>query len=592
MSNDGEIKRQENIRIREKNFILKHLKEEWETAEKNLARRKSLMLGHISAASITILIGICLLLISKYNFVNKISTIVTSSITASGGILALIVAILNKASANKENITKFIEVVKFGEKAENTPDLIDMCEDELKFLKTERHENYIKFLSRINYLIRLEKRYSIWFVILMSLFVIILAIITILVSVSLINIPLPNLSQYLAEAIITRGILWLINIILSHLIGFYETVSNWNWKSACYDGNMTIALIPGSILFAPISIFYMRMKRTYVMDDHARKTYFGEYRTENDDVTFFGAEIDAKRVLRIVLMLNELTDPPINEIQINKSSTQNIIEEIINDLTKEIEKFKAFKANREGAKKLAKTIIEQIDINIDTLVVMLAKGFKVFSKQPRKTSLVEMLTKGFKVFSKQHRNTSLAEIDNDHKDHEITFRKYHIKKNDEKFVITIPRKQINSRKRAKFSIAEKSDKIIKINMKFDEDEDNPTITPKATSALQSEDRENPSVIIDIKEDDNIENGIEDDNNDNDIKKNINIKGKDIEFFEFAMIIAKKITFGDVKDNKYIPKVVNEELNSMGFDVKDIPKVVSEELEELKRMGVAIQDAIG
>ncbi|KAF0468319.1 hypothetical protein F8M41_025837 [Gigaspora margarita] len=279
-------KSHELIKIREKKFILMHLKEEWETAEKNLAKRKSLMLGHVSGASITILIGTCLLLISKYNVANKILTIVTSSITASGGILALIMAIIHKASANEDNITKFIQILKSHEAVENIH-IIDMNDKELKSLKTERHENYIKFLSRINYLIRLEKKYSIWFVILMSLFVIILASITILVSVSPIDIPLPNLSQYLAGGIITCGILWLINIILSHLIGFYEAVSNWHWKQAYDNGEMGI------------------------------QAYFGEYGTENDDVTFFGAEIDAKLILRVVLMLNELTHPPINEFPVS-----------------------------------------------------------------------------------------------------------------------------------------------------------------------------------------------------------------------------------------------------------------------------------
>ncbi|KAF0468321.1 glycosyl hydrolase family 98 C- domain protein [Gigaspora margarita] len=281
MSNNDEKTSQALIEIRETRFILMHLKEEWEMAEKNLAKRKSLMLGHFSAASITILLGICLLLISKYNFFDKISTIVTSSITTSGSILVLIRALLNKASANKDNITKVIREIKSGEKAENIPELIDLDKDELKILKIERHQNYIKFLSRINYLIRLERKYGIWFVILMSLFILILASITILVNVSSIYFPLPNLSQYFAEGIIACGILWLINIILSHLTSFYENMSNWHWKSADINGNMNlegglfriflfIAIIPGLILLAPISIFYMLMKRTYIIDEDAR----------------------------------------------------------------------------------------------------------------------------------------------------------------------------------------------------------------------------------------------------------------------------------------------------------------------------------
>ncbi|CAG8693426.1 15095_t:CDS:2, partial [Racocetra fulgida] len=217
--------------LKEKKFILMRLKEEWELARHNLTKRKSLMLGHVSAASLTVLIGICLFIILEYNATNKILKIATSSVTAAGGVLALIKAIMDKATANKEHLTKMIQVIKGNEK-EGSLQVIDIKDDELKDIKTERHENYIKFLARINYLIRLERRIGVWFVILMSLLVIILAIITIFVSVSPIDIPIPNLSQYLAISIIVGGSLWLINIILSHLIEFFEILSGFHWGYA------------------------------------------------------------------------------------------------------------------------------------------------------------------------------------------------------------------------------------------------------------------------------------------------------------------------------------------------------------------------
>ncbi|CAG8492291.1 4510_t:CDS:2, partial [Scutellospora calospora] len=240
-----------------------NLQEEWEMAEKNLARRKSLMLAHISVSSLTILIGICLLLILKYNASNKILNIVTSSITATGGVLALIKAIADKAA---DNIKKFTNTIKFnGKEKENIPALINMKDEELKNLKTERHENYIKFLTRINYLIRLEKKFG----------------------VCPVNISFPNIAQYADIGIIVSGTLWFINIILSHMIKLYDVVSNLHWGSA--DDRSTDDRRMGF------------NGRTYVLNKDVNEAYFGEYRTGNDDVTFFGTEIEAKLILRLAL---------------------------------------------------------------------------------------------------------------------------------------------------------------------------------------------------------------------------------------------------------------------------------------------------
>ncbi|CAG8582482.1 15195_t:CDS:2 [Gigaspora rosea] len=449
---------EELIKIREKKFILMHLKEEWETAEKNLARRKTLMLGHVSAASITIIIGICLLLISKFDVVTKILTIVTSSITASGGILTLIMAMIHKASANKDKITKFIHVIQSYEKVENM-NIINMNDKELKWLKTERHENYIKFLASV----------------------------TILVSISSIVIPLPNLIQCLAIGIITCGMLWLINIILSNSISFFETVSNWDWKSADDQDDHDNKRMGFQ---GPISIFYILMRRIYVIDVDAYETYFGKYRTENGNVTIFGAEMDAKLILRVVLMLNKLTYYPIKKIQELAGKFKNILEKIINDLAKKIEEFEVIEPKK--------------------------KEFTAITKEDRNFSLIE----------KVEGNT-------------ITFCKYHTDKT-EMFEITIPCKP---------------DKIIKINkLEPDEDKNNLGTTP-----------DNWSVIINMEDSEkviNIEDGNneKDDNNEKETKDYvININRKVIEFFKFAMIIAK-----DVKDNKHRPEAVDAELDRMGI----------------------------
>ncbi|CAG8808808.1 6150_t:CDS:2, partial [Gigaspora rosea] len=181
----------------------------------------------------------------------------------------------------------------------------------------------------------------------------------------------------------------------------------------------------------------------------------------------------------------------------------------------EIQEFKAIEANKEGAKGLAKAIIKRFDINLDTLIVMLVNEFKAIPK---------------KIWNEPHK---------------ITFRKYH-SNNPENYVFTLP--ELN---------AEKSDKNIKINMKFDEDKD----TFEATSAQEPE---KWSVIIDIIKDDNSkkDNIIEDDNNEKDITIeddniekfiNFNYIKENIGFFIIAMEIAKKIIFSDdVKDKEHKP----------------------------------------
>ncbi|CAG8737687.1 5635_t:CDS:2 [Gigaspora margarita] len=309
----------DNKKFREKKFIILSLKEEWEKAEKSLAKRKTLSLVHASIASLTIIIGTFLFLIFEYNATNKILIIVTSSVTASGGILTLIKAVADKASTNNENVTKMIQALKFDGK-EDILTLVAMEKNELKELKMERHENYIKFLNRINFLIGLENKFGILFAIVMSLFIVNLAVFSIFENANPqnINIPLPKFDRILTVDIIVSGVVWLINILLSNLIEFYELVANFHWGS--FDdkkGYMRIGLqgflfriflaithVPLSILLAPLSIYYWLMKRIYVLEkEKVYDAYFGEFKTKNDDVTFFGTEMDTKLILVLVCIL-------------------------------------------------------------------------------------------------------------------------------------------------------------------------------------------------------------------------------------------------------------------------------------------------
>ncbi|RGB29866.1 hypothetical protein C1646_672148 [Rhizophagus diaphanus] len=171
--NDGDEKE-----VREKKFVLLSMKEEWNKAEKNLARRTNLMITHLSIAIIIIVVGVCLFLLAKYNTNNKILKITLPSF-------------------NRFQWSSGTHKVLYGE---------------VQF----------KFIS-----------------------------------------------------------------------------------------------FPILILFIPLAIYYRLLNRTY-LEDH--EIYFGKYNTENDDVTFFGTEVDAKLVLNLVLKL------------LNYDKTDEEIKDLIKDL--------------------------------------------------------------------------------------------------------------------------------------------------------------------------------------------------------------------------------------------------------------------
>ncbi|CAB4491763.1 hypothetical protein RhiirA5_375828 [Rhizophagus irregularis] len=281
---------------RKKLFVLLSMKEEWNKAETNLARRTNLMITHLSIAIITIFIGVCLFLLAKYNNTNKILKITLPSLTGISGVLVLVSSFMEKFKLSKNNSTNLLQII-IDKTDETIPTLMKIPKDEFKELPIERHKNYESFLRRINYLIYLEKKFGIGFSILMSLYVIILAIISILLSTNLIDSSWRYADYFLAINIIAIGIVWVINIVLSYCVKLYEKIINLN--------NIPIKFIsiPILILFIPLAIYYRLLKRTYLIEKDDYETYFGKYNTENDDVTFFGTEVEAKLVLNLVLKL-------------------------------------------------------------------------------------------------------------------------------------------------------------------------------------------------------------------------------------------------------------------------------------------------
>ncbi|RIA80705.1 hypothetical protein C1645_745057 [Glomus cerebriforme] len=293
---DGKVIIDDKV-IREKRFVLLSLKEEWKKVEANLARRTDLTIAHLSIAIITIFIGTCLFFLAKYN-TNKVLHITVSSLTGISGILTLIKSFMDKFKLSKNNATNLLEI-KITKTDEPMPTLMEIDEDELMEYDIERHKNFESFLRRINYLIGLEKKFGIGFSVLISVYVIILAIISILISTNLIHSSWQYADEFLVISIIAIGIVWFIYVTLSYCIQLFERILNFRHDYLLVQ----ILHWPILILFIPLAIYYRLMRRSYLIEKNDYEKYFGKYDTENDDVTFFGTEVEAKLVLNLVLKL-------------------------------------------------------------------------------------------------------------------------------------------------------------------------------------------------------------------------------------------------------------------------------------------------
>ncbi|CAG8534112.1 11556_t:CDS:2 [Dentiscutata heterogama] len=251
--------------VQEKKYILMTLKEEWEITEKNLAARRSLTIAHLAVSIITIIIGVFLLLIEQRKNTDKIINIVTSGVTATGGILALIKIIGEHVMSNKDNIKTLIQATR----------------------------------TRINALIKRERDIGILFAILASCYVIVLATISILINIGYIDRTSTNADRYLALSIIFIGGAWFMNIGLSTCERFVEYACNIHWgvmdlddpinldnldhydirfKGICWRIGFAILFIPMIFLIGPLSNYYFLMQRMYLI----------EWSMKIDKVKFYG----------------------------------------------------------------------------------------------------------------------------------------------------------------------------------------------------------------------------------------------------------------------------------------------------------------
>ncbi|CAG8838484.1 13339_t:CDS:1, partial [Racocetra persica] len=97
----------------------------------------------------------------------------------------------------------------------------------------------------------------------------------------------------------------------------------------------------------PTAIFYLSIKRIYVIEKEVYDIYFGEYSTGNDDVTFFGTEIDVRPILILVKIIDAFVVNNIPLKDVNNTSDR--------DEYKKIDKY--LEENLESEKKQEKEMV-------------------------------------------------------------------------------------------------------------------------------------------------------------------------------------------------------------------------------------------
>ncbi|CAG8482332.1 5325_t:CDS:1 [Cetraspora pellucida] len=293
-SNQVEITANNNESVQEKKYIIMNLKEEWELVETRLLARNRMTLIHLVASTFTVAFGTILYFLEEYDRTNNVLNIITSSIAATGGLLALI-----KSIGEKVNVSSLVQATK---KVVDTggafiPMLIAISDDQLKALSTKRHKEYINFLKRINILVEREWNWAIWFGIGTSSYVIISAIIAILVNTGHLTKVASNIDRYLAVSIVVVGVVWLFYVLFLHIIKFINTASNVHWSSKgdfegfCYNIYLAVLYIPMIIPTLPWVGYFFFMGRMYAIK-WAEESEF-------DKVEFFGNEKE-----RVKEMLN------------------------------------------------------------------------------------------------------------------------------------------------------------------------------------------------------------------------------------------------------------------------------------------------
>ncbi|KAF0520802.1 hypothetical protein F8M41_016086 [Gigaspora margarita] len=321
----------DKLELQKRKFNIMKLKEEWEVAEKRLKGRKNLVMLNIVASLIVLFLGAILIYIEVNHLANTTFRIITSSLAGVGAILSLLNVIYGRLKSNEVSIKELAKAAKVVESDKKfVPHLIGIP-DELLINDDLDNEcqKYLKFLERINELIKEEKKINAIFIVLTSFYIITTSAISILINMDII----PHNSKYddliLAISIIVIGWKLFIITMSSKFERTFEKWPNYSLKpqegpcSAFYFCLITalVAPITQAILavwLKPSGIYYCFSKRLYLVNrfdsegknidlendvdvEFARVTFFEDQKIKIDQkfkvdqaIRFFGTKEERK----------------------------------------------------------------------------------------------------------------------------------------------------------------------------------------------------------------------------------------------------------------------------------------------------------
>ncbi|CAG8648858.1 20404_t:CDS:1 [Cetraspora pellucida] len=290
-------------------YTIMLLKERWEEIEILLKRRNTLNLINFVVSSFVILFGIALLYIFWKKNISETVHIITSSVLASSGVLALLNILGQEWKRNKDTVTSLVGVAKkipLPSEKVFMPALLQIPDELINEELVSRCKDYLKFLDRIKYLINAEKRNGVVVIAILSLYVIITSVISILINSNIIILYINSvhIDFILAISIIIIGCLWLYNVTLSFFERTVEKMLNYtiepptspdhiklfnssdHIKMIIYTMKFIFLKPTIEVVITILTYYYIFSKRLYLiddkkfsLDDYGKVSFFG-----NDDI--------------------------------------------------------------------------------------------------------------------------------------------------------------------------------------------------------------------------------------------------------------------------------------------------------------------
>ncbi|CAG8731682.1 2754_t:CDS:2, partial [Racocetra fulgida] len=127
----------EQVKKKQKDkFIIMKLKETWEETENRIRKRRNIVIINIAMATFAVLFGIVLFYVFWNGLASNVFRIATSSIIASGGVLALLRILSDHLYSNKDAIISFANDLKTITAEKGNDENDDILE-----VKEEKHNN-------------------------------------------------------------------------------------------------------------------------------------------------------------------------------------------------------------------------------------------------------------------------------------------------------------------------------------------------------------------------------------------------------------------------------------------------------------------